>query len=66
MDSPDVIANSLSYFTWLSGDPESVNRYYALLERVTPQDISNVAKKYLINSGLTVATISSQVARTVK
>jgi zinc protease len=66
MDSPDVIANSLSYFTWLSGDPESVNRYYALLDKVTPQDISNVAKKYLINSGLTIATISSQAVKTVK
>lgn len=66
MDSPDVIANSLSYFTWLSGDPESINRFYSLLDRVTPQDITNAANKYLVNTGLTVSTISSTSENTVK
>jgi zinc protease len=66
MDSPDAIANSLSFFTWLSGDPESINRFYALIDRVTPQDISNAAKKYLVNSGLTISTVSSTAENTVK
>jgi zinc protease len=66
MDSPDVIANSIAYFTWLSGDPESINFYYALIDKITPQDISNAAKKYLISTGLTVATISEQATGPVK
>ncbi len=66
MDSPDAIANSLSAFTWLSGDPESINRYYALLEKVTPQDITNAAKKYFVSSNLTISTISSTTENTVK
>src|SRR5215218_5343048 len=28
LDNPDNIANALAQFTWLSGDPESSNRYY--------------------------------------
>ena len=66
MDSPDVIANSLAYYTWLSGNPESINRYYALVDKVTPQDISNAAKKYLIPQGLTVSIISSAAEKSVK
>lgn len=66
MDSPDAIANALSYFTWVSGDPESINRYYSLMEKVTPNDITSAAKKYLHNSGLTISTISSITRNTVK
>lgn len=66
MDSPDATANALAHFTWLSGDPESINRYYALIDKVTPQDISNVAKKYLVNTGLTVSTISETPENTMK
>nr|WP_210466351.1 pitrilysin family protein [Rufibacter roseolus] len=58
MDSPDAIANSLARFIWLNGDPESINRIYALYDQVTPQDIMAVAKKYFVNTGLTIATIS--------
>ena len=66
MDSPDVIANSISAFTWLSGDPESINRYYALMDKVTPQDITNAAKKYLVDGSLTISTISSGAEGNVK
>lgn len=58
MDSPSNIAEALSYYIWVTGDPESINRGYAMYEKVTPQDIMNVAKKYYVTSGLTIATIS--------
>jgi zinc protease len=58
MDSPDAIANSLARYIWLTGEPESLNRIYALYDQVTPQDIMDVAKKYFVESGLTIATIS--------
>ena len=66
MDSPDVIANALSQFTWLTGDPESINRYYALIDKVTPADISRVAKKYLLANQLTVSTIAETASTPVK
>jgi zinc protease len=58
IDSPDAIAEGLSSFIWITGDPESLNRYYALYDKVSAQDIMTVAKKYFINTGLTIATIS--------
>jgi zinc protease len=60
MDSPSAIAESLSFYTWVTGDPESLNKAYANYEKVTPTSIIEVAKKYYESSKLTIATISDQ------
>lgn len=57
LDSPDQIANSIAQFTWLTGNPESINSYYALYDKVTAQDIMDVAKKYFVPETLTIGTI---------
>jgi len=58
MDTPSAIANSLAHYTQLTGDPESVNRLYALYDRVTVDDIKAVANRYFQRERLTIATIS--------
>jgi zinc protease len=58
IDSPDAIANSLCHYISLTGDPETVNRLYALYDKVTVQDVKDVANKYFVPTGLTIATIS--------
>jgi len=58
IDSPDVIANSICQFIYLTGDPESFNRFYSLYDNVTDSDVKMVAEKYFKDSGLTIATIS--------
>jgi zinc protease len=58
IDNPTAIAENLSFFTWLSGDPESLNRYYANYDKVTPADLQRVAKKYFTPERLTIGTIS--------
>ena len=58
MDTPTNIAESLSRYIWLTGDPESVNRLYALYDKVTVDDVKAVATKYLQPERLTIATIS--------
>tara|TARA_Y100001972_G_C7660643_1_gene333170 strand:+ start:672 stop:2048 length:1377 start_codon:yes stop_codon:yes gene_type:complete len=58
LDNPDAIANSLAWFTWLTGDPADVNPGYANYDKVTPEIIMEVANKYLVDDKLTVATIS--------
>ena len=58
MDNPDAIANAVSMYTWVTGDPSSINRSYELFESVTPADIQRVAVKYLVPSAMTIATIS--------
>ncbi|MCC3158329.1 insulinase family protein [Hymenobacter sp. 15J16-1T3B] len=57
LDAPDNIANALSEFIWLSGDAQSVNRYYGLYDQVTAADIQAAAQKYFVPEHLTVGTI---------
>lgn len=66
IDNPDAIANSISHYIYLTGDPESLNKLYALYDKVTVDDIKMVANKYFIDSGLTIATISADEKGEVK
>jgi zinc protease len=58
IDTPDAIARSLSHYIQLTGDPESINRLYALYDKVTADDLKMVANKYFVPERLTIATIS--------
>ncbi len=58
IDTPDNIAGSLSHYVQLTGDPESLNKLYALYDKVTEADVKMVANKYFIADALTIATIS--------
>jgi zinc protease len=58
IDNPSAIANSLCSYITLTGDPESLNRLYALYDKVTVDDIKMVIEKYFVPTGLTIATIS--------
>jgi zinc protease len=58
MDSPTSIAEALAGYIWVTGDPESINKAYEMYDKVTPKDLMDVAKKYYVSTGLTIATIS--------
>lgn len=66
IDNPSSIANNLCSYIMLTGDPESLNRLYALYEKVTNDDLKRVAAQYFIPSGLTIATISADEKGGVK
>lgn len=66
IDNPAAIANSLCHYIYLTGDPESVNRLYALYDKVTIEDVKMAASKYFIESGLTIGTISADEKGGVK
>lgn len=59
IDNPSTIANSLAHYIMLTGNPESINLLFDLYDKVTVEDVKKVANEYYINSGLTIATISS-------
>jgi len=59
IDNPDAIANSLSHYIYLTGDPESINKSYSLYDEVTVEDIIMVVNKYYVDNALIIATISS-------
>lgn len=58
LDTPDAIAGSLSHYIQLTGDPESINRLFALYDRVDQAEVKRVAAEYLRPERLTIATIS--------
>lgn len=58
LDTPDAIASSLSHYIQLTGDPEAMNRLYALYDQVDQEDVKAVAKRFLQPERLTIATIS--------
>ncbi|MFM2135886.1 MAG: hypothetical protein RL021_1286 [Bacteroidota bacterium] len=66
IDNPTAIAENLSFFTWLSGDPESLNRYYANYDKVTVADLQRVAAKYFTPDRLTIGTISPNESENLK
>ncbi len=66
IDNPDAIANSISHYIYLTGDPESLNRLYAMYDKVTVDDVIMAANKYYNDSDLTIATISGDEKGGVK
>jgi zinc protease len=66
IDNPTSIAESLSAYTWLTNDPESLNRLYALYDKVTAEDLMMVAKKYILPNTLTIGTISPNAKEVIR
>ena len=58
MNSADAVANNLSYFIWLTGDPESLNNAYSMYEIISAADLKKAAEKYFNSTSQTFATIS--------
>jgi len=58
MDNPSSIADGHSYFLWVSGDIRFFDALMKKYDEVTPDDITAVAKKYLVPEKLTISTIS--------
>ncbi|MBY6186990.1 insulinase family protein [Marinobacter hydrocarbonoclasticus] len=60
LDSNKSIADVLATFLHFDRDVETLNRYYAQLERVTPEAVLEVANRYFIESGSTGLTLGEQ------
>lgn len=66
LDSPTSIAEKLSFYIWVTGNPESLNRTYALYDEVTAADMMEAARKYFNAESLTITTISPEEVSTVR
>ena len=66
LDNPGAIANSLAAYLAVSENPESINNYYAMFDKVTAEDVMSVAKKYFLTTGLTIGTVSADEDVAVK
>ncbi|MEO0311963.1 MAG: hypothetical protein RIQ89_1620 [Bacteroidota bacterium] len=66
IDNPSAIAESISHYVWLTGEAEAVNKNYENYNKITPEEIQAVAKKYFTDNNLTIATISGAEKLTIK
>jgi zinc protease len=60
LDNADHVAAAISGYISLTNDPESVNKVYALYDRVTPADIMMAANKYFTETNRTVLLLTQQ------
>lgn len=58
LGTTDGIASSLADYINLAIDPGNVNKLFDLYEKVTPQDVQNMAKKYFPKTNSTVVTLT--------
>lgn len=66
IDNPGAIANTIVSFISVGGYADAVNDYYSMFDKITADDIMNIAKKYFVETGLTIGTISSDETSPVK
>jgi len=57
LNSNTGLAGRLSYYQTVAGDWRYIEEHLKVIEKVTPEDIMEVAKKYLIRKNRTVAQI---------
>ena len=57
MDTSDAVADVVARFVGLRRSPETIERLYAQLAQLTPEDIQQIAAKYLTDNGRTIITL---------
>jgi zinc protease len=60
LDSSEAIAASLAPYIALRGTPETINKLYALYDRITPEDIRAAAARYFVDRNRTIVTLTSK------
>jgi zinc protease len=58
MDNSEAIAGTVAQYVALRRTPETINLLYSMYDRITPEDIREVARKYFGESSRTVVTLT--------
>jgi zinc protease len=61
MNNSEAIASTVAQYVALRRTPETINKYYDEYDKLTPADIQNAARKYLVSKSQTVVTLTSAV-----
>jgi zinc protease len=57
-DTADAVANTMAHYLSLTNDPSTVNRVYALYDRVAAEDVRSLARKYFRPENRTIVTLT--------
>jgi zinc protease len=63
LNNSETVAGLVARYVALRRTPETINRLYDLYERITPEDIRSVARKYLVDNGRTIVTLTGGKAQ---
>ena len=58
LDAPDKVAGRLARIVALTGGIDAVDAYFATVDKITPKDIQDAAKKYFVPEKRTVLTLT--------
>ncbi len=58
LDNTEAIGGTLASFLHFDRSFGTLNRYYRLVDGLTPDDLRNAARRYLVDDGLVVVTLS--------
>ena len=58
MDNSEAIASTLAHYVALNPTPETLNRLYDMYSKVTAEDIREAARKYFVESGRSMVTLT--------
>jgi zinc protease len=60
LDNTDTIAQTLASYVHYDRSYGTINRYYRLIDTLTPADLQAAARKYLIDDAMVVTTLSHE------
>jgi zinc protease len=58
LDNSEAIAATTASYVALRRTPETINRVYEMYERITPEDLREVARKYFVENHRTIVTLT--------
>lgn len=58
LGTTDGTAGTLAFYVNLTTDPNSINKLFDLYQKVTPQNIQEMARKYFVKTNSTVVTLT--------
>ncbi len=64
LDNSESVAQTVSSYVALRRTPDTIDKLYAQYGALTPEDLREAARKYLIESGRTIVTLTGAAAPT--
>jgi zinc protease len=58
LDNTETIADIVARYVALTRSPESINRVYEMYQNLTPEDVRRTARKYFVEDGRTIVTLT--------
>jgi zinc protease len=62
LEDSESVASILEAYVAMRRTPETVNKLFDLYAQITPEDVQEAARKYLVNAGLTMVTLTSKAS----